>query len=79
MMPCEDHRQDSWARQRGWVGYLWYFIDYSSKQEIEAGMFVLNAGEVGEELLVVVGVQEPLASCTHSFSSLEPLKPLLLV
>lgn len=60
-MPCEGHKQDSWARWSGWIGYLWHFMDYYSKQKIQAGVLMLNAEEEGEELHVVIGVQDALS------------------
>jgi len=74
MMPCEGHRQDSWAWRSGWIGYVWYIMDYYSKQKIQAGMFVLDAEEEGEKLHIATGVQEALSQL-HS----QPFKPLLLV
>lgn len=61
MMPCEGHRQDSWAQQSSWIGYLWHFMDYYYKQKIQAGMFMLNAEEEGEELHVAIGGQDALS------------------
>lgn len=36
-------------------------MDYYIKQKIQAGMFMLNAEEEGEELHILIGIQEALS------------------